>query len=128
MRAFAAGDRVAHSLYGDGTIVSVDEFHTRIQFDGHGLRVFVSSRVNLDCRTPEEYGNPFEGEPIEDWITEEKISRDFEGFGPHSAQEPVQIVLPTHETKESSMLRALGSIAKLDAVKEQPYMIRIESL
>jgi len=25
----------------------VDEFHTRIQFDGHGLRVFVSSRVNL---------------------------------------------------------------------------------
>ena len=47
MRAFATGDRVAHSLYGDGTIVSVDEFHTRIQFDGHGLRVFVSSRVNL---------------------------------------------------------------------------------
>jgi len=38
-------------------------------------------------RTPLEYGNPFEDEPIEDWITEEKIKRDWESYGPHSAQD-----------------------------------------
>lgn len=49
MRAFAAGDRVAHTQYGDGTVISIDEFHTRIQFDAHGLRTFVSSRVDLSA-------------------------------------------------------------------------------
>ena len=39
-------------------------------------------------RTPEEYGNPFEGEPIPDWLSEEQIREDFQSFGPHSAQEP----------------------------------------
>jgi len=38
-------------------------------------------------RTPESYGFPFADEPIEDWITDEKIQRDFEGFGPHSARD-----------------------------------------
>jgi len=39
-------------------------------------------------RTPEDYGNPFEGEPIPGWISEERINEHFNGFGPHSAQEP----------------------------------------
>ena len=39
-------------------------------------------------RTPLEYGNPFEQEPIEDWITEEKIRADHLSYGPHSAQDP----------------------------------------
>jgi hypothetical protein len=47
MTSYATGDRVTHSQYGDGTIVSVDEFHTRITFDEHGPRTFVSSRVVL---------------------------------------------------------------------------------
>lgn len=38
-------------------------------------------------RTPEEYGNPFEGEPIPDWISDELIERHYNGFGPHSAHE-----------------------------------------
>jgi len=38
-------------------------------------------------RTPLEYGNPFEHEPIEDWITEEKIRADYLSYGPHSAQD-----------------------------------------
>lgn len=39
-------------------------------------------------RTPPDYGNPFEGEPIPDWITEAKIKQDYASYGPHSAQDP----------------------------------------
>lgn len=38
-------------------------------------------------RTPLDFGNPFEGKPIEEWLTEEKIREDFESYGPHSAQD-----------------------------------------
>ena len=38
----------------------------------------------------------------------------------------VPVVLTTHETKESSMRRALELIARLDSVAEPPRMIRIE--
>jgi hypothetical protein len=51
MRAFTSGDRVTHSQYGDGTIDSVNEFHTKISFDEHGLRTFQSSRVVLTKAT-----------------------------------------------------------------------------
>jgi hypothetical protein len=44
---YATGDRVMHSQYGDGTILSVDEYHTKIKFDEHGPRTFISSRVVL---------------------------------------------------------------------------------
>jgi len=36
---------------------------------------------------PEEYGNPFADEPIEDWITQDLIDRQRQSFGPHSAME-----------------------------------------
>ncbi|MHC5034599.1 MAG: sulfatase family protein, partial [Planctomycetota bacterium] len=39
-------------------------------------------------RTPDDYGNPFEGEPIPSWITEEDIQEHRRSFGPHSAREP----------------------------------------
>jgi arylsulfatase A-like enzyme len=38
-------------------------------------------------RTPEEFGNPFENDPIPSWVTEEKIKADYESYGPHSAHE-----------------------------------------
>ncbi|GIX06870.1 MAG: sulfatase [Candidatus Poribacteria bacterium] len=38
-------------------------------------------------RTPLEYGNPFEGEPIPAWLTEEVRQQHWNGVGPHSAQE-----------------------------------------
>jgi arylsulfatase A-like enzyme len=34
------------------------------------------------------YGEPFAGEPIPDWITEDYRERCWTGYGPHSAQEP----------------------------------------
>jgi hypothetical protein len=51
MRGFSTGDRVNHTQYGDGTIDSVNEFHTKISFDEHGLRTFQSSRVVLTKAT-----------------------------------------------------------------------------
>ncbi len=39
-------------------------------------------------RTPIEYGNRFEHDPLPDWMTEEMRQKAWESFGPHSAQEP----------------------------------------
>jgi hypothetical protein len=47
MRNPSAGDRVAHTQYGDGTVTSVNEYHTVIDFDAHGTRTFSSPRVVL---------------------------------------------------------------------------------
>lgn len=46
----------------------------------------------------------------------------------HKPGEPVNLVLTTHDTQESAMLRAIAMIASLETVKETPYMIRIENL
>ncbi len=46
----------------------------------------------------------------------------------HKPGEPVNVVVTTHDTQESSMLRAVDAIAKLATVSETPYMIRIETL
>lgn len=39
-------------------------------------------------RTPGAFGNPFAGEPLPAWLTDAVWQRCWEGFGPHSAQEP----------------------------------------
>ena len=41
---------------------------------------------------------------------------------------PVPVVITTHETGESGMIKALATIGGLDTVVEQPRMIRIEFL
>jgi len=60
-------------------------------------------------------------------LSAEKISMKAFLQHPHQPGEAVQLVLTTHETEESSMLRAIAAIAKLGSVKEKPYMIRMES-
>lgn len=39
-------------------------------------------------RTPDDFGNPFEDEPLAGWLTEEVRQRGWDGYGPHSPQEP----------------------------------------
>ena len=48
MRSFDKGDRVVHQQYGAGTLSDVNEFHTVIDFDEHGVRKFVTSMVSLE--------------------------------------------------------------------------------
>ena len=43
---------------------------------------------HIPYRTPEGYGNPFEGEPLPAWMTEEVWRRGWNGYAPHSPQEP----------------------------------------
>jgi len=46
-------NRVTHVQYGDGTVVSTNEYHTVIEFDAHGLRRFSTPRVVLtEATTP----------------------------------------------------------------------------
>jgi hypothetical protein len=47
MLKYTPGDRVMHTQYGDGTLNSVNEYHTVIDFDAHGVRTFSSPRVVL---------------------------------------------------------------------------------
>ena len=39
-------------------------------------------------RTPEAFGNPFANDPLPAWLTDEVWQRLWDGFGPHSPQEP----------------------------------------
>ncbi len=39
-------------------------------------------------RAPAEFGNPFEHDPLPEWLTEEVRQRCWDGYGPHSPQEP----------------------------------------
>ena len=47
MRLYSPGARVSQAQYGDGTVTSADEYHTRIDFDEHGPRTFSTVRVSL---------------------------------------------------------------------------------
>jgi arylsulfatase A-like enzyme len=40
-------------------------------------------------RTPDDFGNPFDGVPTPAWLTEEIRAEHWQGCGPHSAQEAV---------------------------------------
>jgi hypothetical protein len=39
---------VSQPQYGDGTVASANEFHTTIEFDGHGARTFATPLVKLE--------------------------------------------------------------------------------
>ena len=45
MRLYQPGDRVSQTQYGHGTVIKADQYHTRIDFDAHGLRTFSTGRV-----------------------------------------------------------------------------------
>jgi len=45
---FAVTDRIEHSEYGLGRITGVDARHTTIEFDGAGVKKFVTGLVRLE--------------------------------------------------------------------------------
>ncbi len=45
--AFVPKDRVDHSVYGLGTVVTVNERHTTIMFDAAGVKKFMTAMVEL---------------------------------------------------------------------------------
>lgn len=66
-------------------------------------------------RTPESFGNPFEDAPLPAWMTEDVWRRGWEGFGPHSPQEPHGYGTETHHEAYPRISAQLDSMA---AVKQ----------
>jgi homoserine dehydrogenase len=61
-------------------------------------------------------------------LRDEKVSMEAMIQRGRAPDEAVPVVLTTHETDEAAMLRAVERISRLDAVREPPRMIRIETL
>jgi hypothetical protein len=58
VRGYTIGDRVSQPQYGTGTIRNVDEHHTVIEFDEHGLRRFATAMVKLERSSTVEPEKP----------------------------------------------------------------------
>jgi hypothetical protein len=56
--SYAANDRIEHKVFGTGTIVDLDQWHTVIAFDTAGTRKFVTSMVRLTPSDTEPPAKP----------------------------------------------------------------------
>lgn len=61
-------------------------------------------------------------------LRDERVSMEAMIQRGRAPDEAVPVVLTTHETEEAAMLRAVDRISRLDAVREPPRLIRIETL
>ena len=48
MKRFDVGSRVVEPTYGLGSVVSVEDNYTRVQFDEHGMKKFLTSMSRLE--------------------------------------------------------------------------------
>lgn len=76
-----------HDLADDVTPPAIDWLRRNGRDDNWFLHVNYWD-PHTPYRTPESFGNPFEGEPLPDWLTEQEWERRWHGYGSHSAQEP----------------------------------------
>lgn len=67
-------------------------------------------------RTPLEYGEPFADEPIPEWLTEDIRQAGWDNFGPHSPQEPNDLLRDLHFLDISKYPRNPSAIDSMDEV------------
>lgn len=48
MKRFEVGSRVVEPTYGHGSVVAVEDAYTRVQFDEHGVKKFLTSMSRLE--------------------------------------------------------------------------------
>lgn len=48
MKRFEVGARVVEPTYGLGSVIAVEDAYTRIQFDEHGVKKFLTSMSKLE--------------------------------------------------------------------------------
>ena len=48
MKRFDVGSRVVEPTYGFGSVVAVEDNYTRVQFDEHGIKKFLTSLSRLE--------------------------------------------------------------------------------
>jgi len=61
----ALGDRVQQEQYGAGTVTLLDVYHTVVDFDGHGLRRFVTNRIVVERTDDPLSGIEIDGQPLQ---------------------------------------------------------------
>jgi choline-sulfatase len=71
----------------DVTPIALDWIRREGRSDGWFLHVNYWD-PHTPYRTPEAFGNPFADDPLPAWLTEEVRQRGWDGFGPHSPQQP----------------------------------------
>ena len=64
-------------------------------------------------RAPDEYGNPFENQPLKDFYTEELLQKQLKAVGPHTSQE----LYSYHDTPKFGMPRALGKLTNFEDLR-----------
>lgn len=69
--------------------------------------------AHIPYRVPEEYGNPFEGQPIPDWLTQETIDRHRKMTGQFSARESHVYNDTTDYPRYPGQIRNLEDFRKL---------------
>ncbi len=48
MKRFDIGARVLEPTYGLGSVIAIEDQYTRVQFDDHGVKKFLTSLARLD--------------------------------------------------------------------------------
>lgn len=48
MKRFEVGSRVTEPTYGLGSVIAVEDNYTRVQFDEHGVKKFLTSMSRLE--------------------------------------------------------------------------------
>ena len=48
MKRFEVGARVVEPTYGLGSVIAVEDAYTRVQFDEHGIKKFLTSMSHLE--------------------------------------------------------------------------------
>ena len=48
MKKFEVGSRVVQPTYGTGSIIAIEDAYTRIDFDEHGVKKFLTSMAKLE--------------------------------------------------------------------------------
>ena len=48
MKRFEVGSRVVEPTYGLGSVIAVEDAYTRVQFDEHGVKKFMTSMSKLE--------------------------------------------------------------------------------
>lgn len=68
-------------------------------------------------RTPMQFGNPFEDEPLPEWLTEEVRLQGWHGFGWHTPQEPHGFGTPGDREEFEDYPRMPAQLDSMEAVK-----------
>ena len=71
MKRFDVGARVVEPTYGLGSVVAVEDAYTRVQFDEHGVKKFLTSMSRLEPSDEPVPAGLRSGKPRKKRITEE---------------------------------------------------------